>query len=136
MYSSPMTDDAKKKAAPKQDDELLKFKELAARAQADLQNAKIRSEREATDLRKFANEQLILRLLPTLDNFQRAFQHVPKDLADHEWVKGVAAIEADLMRTMKDVGLTRMNSLGQEVDAERHEILTVVPGEKDKVMEV
>ena len=116
--------------------ELQRYKELAARSQAELQNAKSRQEREATDIRKFASQSLIERILPALDNFQRAFQHVPKDLAEQEWVKGVAAIEADLMRAMKEAGLTRMQSLGQEADAARHEVLTIGPGEKGTVTEV
>ncbi len=117
-------------------EEMKKFKDLAARAQADLQNAKTRIERETGDLRKFATEQLILRILPTLDNFQRAFAQVPADLSSHEWVKGVGAIEQDLMRQMTDAGLQRMQSLGAVADPARHEVLTVGPGEEGKVMEV
>ena len=112
------------------------FKDLAARAQADLQNAKSRIEREASDLRKFATEQMLQRILPTLDNFQRAFQHIPEDLKSQEWVKGVAAIEADLMRQMTDAGLSRMQSLGQVADPAKHEVLTMGPGEEGKVTEV
>lgn len=116
--------------------ELGKMKDLAARAQADLQNAKARAEREATDLRMFASESIIRKILPTLDNFQRAFQHVPADLASHEWVKGVNAIESDLMKQVADVGLKRMQSLGEVVDPARHEVLSLGSGEEGKVVEV
>ena len=116
--------------------ELEKMKDLAARAQADLQNAKARVERDAIDMRKFASEGMLIRLLPTLDNFQRAFQHVPDDLKNHEWVKGVAAIESDLMKQVSDAGLTRMQSMGQIVDPVRHEVLSMGPGEDGKVTEV
>ncbi len=117
-------------------DELARFKDLAGRAQADLQNAKARVEREGDELRKFASEKMILRILPTLDNFQRAFQQVPSDISSHEWVKGVSAIEQDLMKQMSDAGLKRMQSNGQPVDAARHEILTVGSGPIDTVVEV
>ena len=116
--------------------ELARFRDLAGRAQADLQNAKARVERESDDLRRFASEQMIRRMLPTLDNFQRAFQHVPAELESHEWVRGVAAIEQELMRVMADAGLTRMSSLNQPVDASRHEILSVGDGPTDVVVEV
>lgn len=116
--------------------ELEKMKDLAARAQADLQNAKARVERDADELRKFAAEGMLRRILPTLDNFQRAFQHMPEDLKDNEWVKGVAAIEADLMKQVSDAGLRRMQSMGQVVDPQKHEVLSVGPGEADKVVEV
>lgn len=113
-----------------------RFKDLAARAQADLQNAKGRIERESDELRKFATEKLILRLLPTLDNFQRAFAQLPADLQSHEWIKGVTAIEQDLMKQMTDAGLKRMQSLGEAADPARHEVLTMGPGEDGKVTEV
>lgn len=116
--------------------EIVKLRDLAARAQADLQNAKARVERDAEELRKFAAESMMLRILPTLDNFQRAFQHIPSDLASHEWVKGVAAIEADLMRQMNDAGLKRMQSLGETVDPARHEVLSMGPGAEGLVAEV
>ena len=116
--------------------DLDRFKNLAARAQADLQNAKARIEKEGDDMRKFATESMIRRILPTLDNFQRAFLHMPKDLENNEWVRGVAAIEQDLMRQMTDAGLQRMQSLGAAADTARHEILSVGPGEEGKVTEV
>ncbi|HVW66816.1 MAG TPA: nucleotide exchange factor GrpE [Candidatus Peribacteraceae bacterium] len=117
-------------------DELNRFRDMAARAQADLQNAKARVERESDELRKFAGEQMIRRMLPTLDNFQRAFQHVPAELQSHEWVKGVAAIEQDLMKQMNDAGLTRMQSLDVHVDPAKHEVLMTGSGEEGKVIEV
>jgi molecular chaperone GrpE len=116
--------------------ELQKMKDLAARAQADLQNAKMRSEREALDLRMYAAEGILRKILPTLDNFQRAFLHVPDDLKDHEWVKGVQAIESDLMKQVSEAGLSRMQSLGEVVDPVRHEVLSLGAGEDGKVIEV
>ena len=117
-------------------EELTRLREIAGRAQADLQNAKGRIEREAEDLRKFATEAIVRRILPTLDNFQRAFQHVPDDLQNHEWVKGVAAIEQELMRQMTDAGLKRMQSNGAVVDPHRHEVLNLGPGKEGTVTEV
>ena len=116
--------------------EVARWKDTAARAQADVQNAKMRVEKEASDMRSFASEQMLRRLLPALDNFQRAFQHVPEALREEEWVKGVAAIEQDLMRQVTDVGLKRMQSRGQHVDPHRHEILLTGPGSLDTVVDV
>lgn len=117
-------------------EELQKLRDLAGRAQADLQNAKARAEREAVDIRTFATETMLHRLLPTLDNFQRAFQHVPDDLQGHEWVKGVEAIEQEFLRTLSDAGLRRMESMGEMVDPYRHDVLTIGPGKEGVVTEV
>lgn len=139
---SAMADDtASNSDAELQQIELLKkevdrYRDIAGRAQADLQNAKARVEREADDLRKYASESLVKKILPTLDNFQRAFLHIPEELKTNEWVKGVNAIEADLMKQMADVGLRRMQSLNQPVDANKHDPLMVGPGPADTVIEV
>lgn len=116
--------------------EVDRLKDLAARAQADLQNAKGRMEREAADLRMYAVESMIMKLLPTIDNLQRAFTHLPEDLASHEWVKGVLAVEQQLMNELSAVGLTRMESVGMPVDPNRHEVLQTAQGDKDVVVEV
>ena len=92
--------------------------------------------KDAGELRKFAAEEVLLRLLPVIDNFQRAFLHVPAELASQDWVKGVAAIESDLMNQMTASGLKRMESLNQPVDAARHEPLSAGPGPLDTVVEV
>jgi len=76
--NSPKKSSSKQKPCP----ECAKLKELAARAQADLQNAKDRMQREGEEIRKYALENTLLSLLPTIDNFQRAFDHLPEELAD------------------------------------------------------
>jgi len=116
--------------------EAAKMKDLAARSQADLQNAKARVERERTELAAFALEAMLKKLLPTIDSFQRAFQHLPEDLKNHEWVKGVTAIERQLLKELEAAGLQRMSSLGSKVDPARHEVLQQGQGEKDAVTEV
>lgn len=113
-----------------------KFTDLAARAQADLQNAKVRLERDSSDMRKFAAESVVRRLLPTVDNIQRASRQMPEGLKSDEWVKGMLATTQELLRQLKDLGLQEMESLGQPSDPSFHEILMEGPGEKGKVIEV
>ena len=119
-----------------QTDELARLKDMAARAQADLQNAKARMEKEAQQIRAYAMQGLIERLLPTIDNFQRAFEHLPEDLKDNDWVKGLQATEQQLMSDLTAVGLKKMDSLNQSVDPERHEVLQTGEGESDTVIQV
>ena len=113
-----------------------RLKDLAARSQADLQNAKDRLEREARDMRTFAVESIIQKLLPTIDNFQRGFQHLPQELAGHDWVKGMQAVEQDFMRLLGESGLQPIESLGQQVDPTKHEVLQAGPGEEGIISEV
>lgn len=116
--------------------EVERFKELAARAQADVQNVRARAQRDGEDMRRYAAADLLSRLLPTVDNVTRALQQVPAELATHEWIKGIAAIEQEMLRVLAEAGLARMQSLGQPVDPERHEVLMTGPGAKGTVIQV
>lgn len=116
--------------------ELNRYKDLAARAQADVQNARARMEREAGELRQFASADLLRRLLPTIDNVQRALAHMPAELANNEWAKGIAAIEQDMLKTLADSGLQRMNSADAVVDPAKHDVLMAGPGPANTVTEV
>ncbi|MFA5273136.1 MAG: nucleotide exchange factor GrpE [Candidatus Peribacter sp.] len=113
-----------------------RLKDIAGRAQADLQNAKERLERERQDVGRFALAGALTKLLPTIDNFQRAFRHLPEELKNNEWVNGVAAIEQELVKQVTELGLQKINALGQPLDPTRHEVLQTGPGEQGKVLEI
>lgn len=125
-------------------DQLKRLTEVASRAQAELQNAKIRMEKEAADIRKFASETVFMKLLPTIDNLQRALKYLPVEIEKSqgappkllEWVKGIVALEQEFLRQVGEMGLKRFESIGQPVDPHRHEVLMAVPGEAGKVVEV
>lgn len=110
------------------------LKELAARSQADLQNAKERMEREKQSIRQYALEGTILKLLPTIDNLQRAFAHLPEELQSNEWVKGVESVEREMMTMLTEAGLVKIETVGKPVDAQLHEALQAVPGAADTVI--
>ncbi len=120
----------------KAQEELAKLKDLAGRAQADLQNAKDRLQREGADMRRYALEGAFLSLLPTIDNLQRAFKHLPEEISSHDWVKGIQATESELIRQLQALGLKKIDAVGQPVDPSKHEILQAGPGEEGKVTQV
>ena len=117
-------------------EQLKKASDIASRAQAELQNAKMRMEKDAGELRKFASEMALLKFLPTIDNLQRALKAVPKDIEGNEWVKGIVALEQQFLKEVGELGLKRFESLNLPVDPHRHEVLIQAPGEAGKVVEV
>lgn len=117
-------------------EQLQRHTDVASRAQAELQNAKARFERDGADIRTFAAENVLLKLLPTVDNLQRAIKQLPGDLVSHEWVKGIIATEQQLLRQLAELGLRRFESHGQSVNAERHEVLMQGSGLADHVTDV
>lgn len=132
----PPTDETTEREIADLKVQIAKLTDLAARAQADLQNAKARLEKQASELGTVMMADFLRKLLPTLDHFQRAFQHLPADLTGHEWVRGVTVIEQDLVQQLEGLGLRRMSSVGQHIDPHRHEVLLTAPGDPGKVIEV
>jgi molecular chaperone GrpE len=91
------------------------------RAQADFANFKRRSEQEKEDLIKFANSMLVLRILPVLDDFERAVTSLPEDMRASSWVEGVKLIEKKLRNTLESQGLSPIQATGELFDPRFHE---------------
>ena len=116
--------------------EIEQLTEISKRALADLQNYRRRVEEERGSFAAFANASLILAILPILDNFSRAFTHMPEDLKNNEWVAGVMNMEKQLVGVLQKAGLAEMPSaVGQQFDTNKHEAVLTGPGEKDIVLE-
>jgi molecular chaperone GrpE len=116
-------------------EELAKMKETALRALADLQNYKKKAEEERFSLISMGQVNLMTELLPVLDNFTRAFAHIPDDLSQNEWVSGVSQIEKQLISIIKNIGLEEIPTVGQVANPNLHEIITTAPGEKDMIIQ-
>jgi molecular chaperone GrpE len=91
------------------------------RAAADFSNYKKRQEKDAGELTKFANSMLISRLLPVLDDFDRAFQTVPDNLRDLTWIDGINLISRKMRAILEAEGLKTIEAEGKAFDPNLHE---------------
>ena len=91
------------------------------RAAADFANYKRRNEQEREEVIKFANAMLITRILPILDDFERAFQTMPDSLRGLTWIDGIALIERKLHAILEQEGLTTIKAVGEQFDPRVHE---------------
>lgn len=94
------------------------------RAQADYQNLKKDTEREKAEYAKYANERLLSDLLPALDQFALALQHIPPEGADQKawsnWMTGIKAVQSLWEQAAKAQGLERIDASGA-FDPQKHE---------------
>ena len=95
------------------------------RAAADLANYRKRTDQERSELVKNANADLIRRLLPVVDDMERAFATVPADLIGLPWVEGMTLIERKLLAILEQEGVTQYSALGQEFDPAYHDAVTI-----------
>jgi molecular chaperone GrpE len=98
------------------------------RARAEFANYRRRIEQEQGRLRERATQQLVLRLLPVADDFERALRSVPADIASNTWIEGVRLVERKLWQALENEGVSVMESVGQPFDPSRHEAITVDEG--------
>ena len=91
------------------------------RAAADFSNYKKRSEKDAGEMGKFLNAALIARLLPILDDFDRAGQTIPDNLRGLTWIDGVMLIARKMSMILETEGLKPIEALNQSFDPNLHE---------------
>jgi len=123
-----MMKNAKKETGDQKEDNILaleqKIGELTAslqRIQADFMNFKRQADADRQRLIKMANENLILDILPVLDNFQLAAKHIPKELENDNWTAGIKQIEKQLESVLQNEGLERIATIGTHFDPQYHE---------------
>ena len=93
------------------------------RARADLANYRRRSEAERSTLTATANARLLTRLLPVLDDFERAFETLPADLRNLTWIQGMGHIYRKLQVVVESEGATPIEAVGKPFDPKVHEAI-------------
>ena len=107
---------------------------IAKRAMADLANIKRQFSEERTQLMAMGKVTVLTELLPVLDNLTRAFTHIPEDLKENDWVKGVENVKTQFEGLLTSSGLDEIPT-SVPVDPNLHEVVTVAPGETDQIVE-
>jgi molecular chaperone GrpE len=113
------------KSAPAVED--TELRERLIRLQADFENFKKRIERERIDHFRYATFGLVGRILPVLDNFERAMAAARASASGDALVEGVALIHRQLVAELAVEGLRGMESVGQVFDPELHEAVATDP---------
>jgi molecular chaperone GrpE len=101
------------------------------RVQADFVNYKRRVDTERLELMNVAKISVVLDLLPVLDNVDRAVSHMPEDLADNTWAKGVAQVAKQVDSTFEKLGLSKIGVTGETFDPAMHEAVGMEDGDGD-----
>jgi molecular chaperone GrpE len=101
------------------------------RSRADLLNYKKEEMERIGALINYAAEEIVLRFLPILDNFEVVEGRFPDDLKKDENVKGLLQIKNQLQDFLKIQGLEEIKSLGDKFDPNLHEVIGEIE-EKDK----
>ncbi|MBU1119456.1 nucleotide exchange factor GrpE [Patescibacteria group bacterium] len=117
---------SKKRVTKKQlEKDLAESLEGWRRARADYENLNKRVELDAKEAQTMANKELILNLLPVLDNFESAFTTLPEG-EDNNWIKGFEYIKKQLETLLDQYGVVAIQVVGNHFDPEFHESIEEV----------
>ena len=118
----------------KLEDQLKEEKDKFLRLFAEFENYKRRTAKERIELFSTASEEVMISLLPILDDFDRASVEIEKD-QENETLKGVLLIKNKLFDSLKSKGLSLVDvKKGDEFNADDHEAVTQIPApSKDMV---
>lgn len=94
------------------------------RLRADFENYRKRTDVEKSSARDAGEAAAVIKLLPVVDTIERAIVHIPDDIADHQWVKGVGGLIKQLDSILANLNLSRIEaSKGAPFDPELHQAI-------------
>jgi molecular chaperone GrpE len=105
--------------------------EALQRERADSTNLRRRTEEEKSKLANFHKANVVRALLPALDNLERALKHAPKDLKDHDYVKGVQGVVKQFEKALSELGVEKIKTENEPFDPKYHEAVGMEEGEGD-----
>jgi molecular chaperone GrpE len=122
-----------KKPAPNAlEQQVAELTEALQRERADSANIRRRHEDQMAGLHSAVKAGVVRELLPVIDNLERALKHVPKELEGNDYVKGVQGVVKQFEKTLSQLGVERIPTVGQVFDPRHHEAVSMEEGEGDK----
>jgi molecular chaperone GrpE len=103
--------------------------EALQRERADATNLRRRHEEQVAGLKSVVKAGVVRDLLPVIDNFERALKHVPKDLHGHDYVNGIQSIVKQFEKTLSELGVERIKTVGEPFDPRYHEAVSMEEGD-------
>ena len=115
-------------------DQIAQLQASLARSQADYANLLMRVERDKADMAFFLSAKMLAPLLTQIDNLERAVT-LKTGVEGDTFIDGIRSILSGFQKFLESQGVTAFVSIGQEVDPDRHDVMTEMPGESGKIVQ-
>jgi molecular chaperone GrpE len=94
------------------------------RTRADFENYRKRAEADKAATYQHGQAAAILKLLPVIDNIERAISHTPEELKDNKWAQGIASLVKNLEKSLEGLNVKRIAAKqGDEFNPDLHEAI-------------
>lgn len=108
-------------------------KDKFLRLYAEFENFRRRTSKEKTELTKTAAERIISRLLPVMDDYERAQQYFEENQDLDKFKEGIELIADKFWKVMEQEGLEQMESNNKQFNTDEHEAITKMPAPSEEM---
>ena len=118
----------KKKKDPR-DEKIEELTDRVKRQMAEFENFRKRTEKEKSTMYEMGARDMIEKILPIVDNFERGLATIPEDAKETPFAEGMEKIYKQLQKTMEDAGVKVIEAVGKEFDPNLHNAVMHVEDE-------
>lgn len=93
------------------------------RSQAEFANARKRMDKQRIDIQIRATTDMVTRLLPVIDDFERAFANVPAAISEDSWFEGIEMVNRKVLGILESLNVQAIEAVGKEFDPNLHEAI-------------
>ena len=120
----------RKKKKDKKDEQLEDLTDKLKRQMAEFDNYRKRTEKEKSQMYEIGAKDVVEKILPIVDNFERGLDSVPEEQAEDPFVDGMNKIYKQLMTTLEEIGVKPIEAVGEEFNPDLHNAVMHVEDEE------
>lgn len=120
----------KKDKKDKKDEMIEELNDRVKRQMAEFDNFRKRTEKEKTQMFETGAKNIIEKILPVVDNFERGLAAIPEAEKGNGFAEGMEKIYKQMMTVLEEVGVTAIEAVGQEFDPNLHNAVMHVEDEE------
>lgn len=123
-------DDSKAPKKDKKDEQIADLTDKLTRQMAEFDNYRKRTEKEKSAMYEIGAKDVIEKILPVVDNFERGFVTVNEEEKENPFVQGMDKVYKQLMTVLEGLGVKPIEALGQEFNPDLHHAVMHVEDEE------
>lgn len=120
----------KKNKKDKKDEKIEELTDRLTRQMAEFDNFRKRTEKEKSQMYEIGAKDVVEKILPVVDNFERGLAAVPEDEKGNPFAEGMEKIYKQLMTTLEGIGVKPIEAVGQEFNPDFHNAVMHVEDEE------
>ena len=120
----------KDKKKDKKDQQIEELNDRLIRSMAEFDNFRKRTEKEKSMMFEMGAKDIVEKILPVIDNFERGLASISDEEKEGAFAKGIEAIYKQLLQTLEASGVKQIEAVGQEFDPNFHNAVMHVEEEE------